>query len=195
MGKKLHLGATGEAEREPLGALGTPMPGVEAVGAIFPDNEDEDDDFPENWEPQGSLDAPTPRPGFTQHWVRMAILGQPDAQNLANRSHQGWRPRRVESVPEEERRRFPVFRDERLGDIIIREGLVLCEMPNRLVEKRNEHYRNKHTRQVNSLKDRIAEQNEHSGHGIRNMHIAEQRTDIGINPQIHNGRKPNVAAD
>lgn len=199
----LHLGPVGEnaetagAPVIAAGALDTATPGLDTASAVFSE-EYEEDEFPEDWEAQGTLDAPTPRPGHTQHWVRMAILGQSDAKNLASRSHQGWRPRRVETVPEGERRRFPVFRDGRLGDIIMREGLILCEMPNRLVEKRNAHYRSKHERQLSSLNDRIAEQNEGGGHGITNMHIAERKSTVGISPQTHSGRKaakPTVAAD
>lgn len=47
-----------------------------------------------------NLKAPPPRLGYEQRWVRVSILNEDDFSNLQRQLHFGYRPRRLDSVPE-----------------------------------------------------------------------------------------------
>lgn len=141
-----------------------------------------------DWSPPSLMEAPEPLPGMRQRWVRFDNRGEPDVKNRVLQERNGWRPRRLDTVPEGERQRFPVVADAKHGDVIKHGELVLCHMPKRLVDQRNEFFRRRHDRQMASLPERMAQVNAMGGHGIENLHVAENRTRVTT-------RKPIVQAD
>lgn len=110
----------------------------------------DDDEWPEVWNPPVQLDAPPPRPGMRQRWVRVAIGDKEDVKNVARMNKQGWRPRRVETVPGN----FApdqLLKQGRFEGCIGAEGLVLCEMPEALAKQRDAYYRDKRNRQMEGV--------------------------------------------
>jgi hypothetical protein len=87
------------------------------------------------WVRPTSLDAPPPRTGYRQKWVRSSMFGREDATNWMRRLREGWVPRDAGTVPEN----FPVptMQHGKFGNVIAVEGMVLCEMPAERVKQRN----------------------------------------------------------
>lgn len=137
----------------------------------------DDDEF--EWEPGQQLDAPAARPGYAQRWVRMSLLGTPDTKNRANAEHRGWKPRRVETVPEGERKRYPGIADSKIGDVITNGELVLCEMPEKRAEAMRAYFRNKSKGQTDALlADSIRESEKNSRGGFHPMQVTERKTRV-----------------
>ena len=92
------------------------------------------------WRPSNLLEAPEPRPGFAQRWVATMVLGQETPTNVAKRLREGWVPRDPKTVKELDT--FPTIEHGRFAGHIGIEGMVLCEMPTKMVKQRNEYYAN-----------------------------------------------------
>ncbi len=90
------------------------------------------------WKRPTSLDAPEPRPGYVQRWVRDPLTADAGDTNWLMKYREGWRPRPPETIPGVE----AYFRGRSSqGHDIVRVGnLVLCEMPTRVWEQRRAHY-------------------------------------------------------
>lgn len=108
------------------------------------------------WVRPTSLAAPPARPGFKQRWIRVSMYGQEDATNAARRLREGWKPRPAESLPSN----FPlptISHGQWAGCVGI-EGMILCEMPESLVERRNEYYADKTKRITDSIEHDLQQQ-------------------------------------
>jgi hypothetical protein len=93
------------------------------------------------WTLGQSLEAPPPRKGMRQRWVRVAIRGEDDATNVARKMREGWKPRSIDSVPTNFN--LPtISQGEWVGCIGV-EGMVLMEMPEQLATKRDKFFRDK----------------------------------------------------
>ena len=91
-----------------------------------------------SWRPSNLLEAPEARPGFKQRWIATMVLGQDQPTNVAKRLREGWQPRDTKTVKDAQH--FATIEHGKFaGDIGI-EGMVLCEMPEELVNERNEYY-------------------------------------------------------
>lgn len=86
---------------------------------------DEHEDF--NFEPPGLLDAPEPRPGYVQRWIRTLANGSHDPRNRHKATLAGWKPRDPGSLPAKWSS-APTHNSE-LGHVIGVEGMVLMERP------------------------------------------------------------------
>lgn len=129
-----------------------------------------DDEFPAEWAPPGALDAPEPRAGMDQRWVRFNLLGAPDPQNRSRQSGQGWRPRRINTVPEGERIRYPSMNDSTWGDIIAQGALVLCERPMHLSLQRKKYFDDQRKGQMQALVDQHILPDSGRGYGAVELH-------------------------
>lgn len=102
---------------------------------------DRDSELPTSWKRPSQLDAPAPRPGYANRWVRYRMGNQEDADNLDKMLDQGWRPvkrsaaSRVHELTADLRGKY--------GQYIVKRGLILMELPEGLVAERNKHYRKK----------------------------------------------------
>lgn len=112
---------------------------------------DRDSELPTSWKRPSQLDAPEPRPGYVQRWVRYRMGNQEDADNLDKMLDQGWRPvkrsaaKRVHELTADLRGKY--------GQYIVKRGLILMELPEKLAAERNKHYRRK-LRQMTDAIDR-----------------------------------------
>lgn len=150
------------------------------------------DDMEKNWAPPTQLDAPAPREGFTQRWIRSSLLGKADAKNVSQQGGQGWRPRTLTSVPEGERKRYPTSKDARTqAEFMVNGDLVLCEMPNRMFKQMSDHYRKVARGQTDALIDANLANAAVKGaerHGMHAPGVVERSSKV-----TH--RRPIVAAD
>ena len=90
------------------------------------------------WRPSNLLEAPEPRPGFKQRWIATMVLGQEQPTNVAKRMREGWQPRDLKTVKNAQN--FPTIEHGKFAGYIGVEGMVLCEMPEEMVNERNEYY-------------------------------------------------------
>lgn len=111
-------------------------------------------DFPNpdsNWERPSELQAPKPRPGFTQRWIRIKLGNESDARNSQRKFREGWVPRGVDTVPEGYAP--PTFLHPQLGNLIGVEDLILCEMPITKAQQRNAYYRNRRDKMIEGIEN------------------------------------------
>ena len=78
------------------------------------------------WKPPPLLDAPTPRPGYTQRWIATSIQGKDTPDNVYKRMREGWEPRKADTVKD---KLFPTINHGQWAGSIGIEGMLLCEMP------------------------------------------------------------------
>jgi hypothetical protein len=120
------------------------------------------------WIRPSSLEAPTPRKGFRQRWVRVGSMGQDDPTNTARKFREGWRPRPSDSLPKGYH--APTISHGKWAGCVGVEGMVLCEMPEKMALKRTAHY-NQKTQLVTDAIEGELQQQSHP-----NMQITQQRT-------------------
>ena len=90
------------------------------------------------WRPSNLLEAPEPRPGYKQRWIATMVLGQETPTNVAKRLREGWQPRDPKTVKNAEH--FPTIEHGKFVGHIGIEGMLLCEMPEEMVNERNMYY-------------------------------------------------------
>jgi hypothetical protein len=103
----------------------------------------------EPWKLPAELDAPKPRDGYTQRWVRIRVGNNEDSKNSMKKFREGWLPRSVETVPAGYAP--PTFLHPRLGDVIGVDDLILCEMPIKKAMQRNAYYRSRADRMIQGI--------------------------------------------
>jgi len=92
------------------------------------------------WKPPSLLDAPEPRPGYTQRWIATSIQGKDTPDNVYKRMREGWEPRKADSVKE---KLFPTINHGQWAGSIGIEGMLLCEMPVEKHRAMKDYYRNR----------------------------------------------------
>lgn len=88
------------------------------------------------WRRPSNLDAPEPRPGYVQRWVRAEFRTEADNLNWQSKMREGWTPRDPATVPEAET--WYVGNNRFMDKAVIRVGgMILVEIPEaRLLAKR-----------------------------------------------------------
>lgn len=109
---------------------------VDGVDAI-----DRDSASPTEWRRPSNLDAPAPRPGYVQRWVRYRSGNTEDIDNLEKSMDQGWRPR--ERSTAKRGHELTARSSGQYGKYYVKRGLMLMEMPLKLAQQRNAFYRKK----------------------------------------------------
>ena len=120
------------------------------------------------WVRPTSLEAPPARPGFTQRWIRVGMNGQDDPTNTARKFREGWKPRPAGSIPASYH--APTVQHGKWAGCIGVEGMLLCEMPNSMVEKRRKHYQAKTDNTTNAIADELQK------HARPGMPITQERS-------------------
>lgn len=90
-----------------------------------------------SWRRPSALPDPDPRKGFVHRWIRVSSLGVTDTKNVSSKRREGWEPVKAEDYPE-----IDVMNDDesRFPDGIEVGGLVLCRMPEEILEQRKAHF-------------------------------------------------------
>lgn len=108
------------------------------------------------WVRPTSLEAPPPRPGFVQRWIRVGMLGQDDPTNTARKFREGWKPRPATSIPASYH--TPTIQHGKWAGCIGVEGMLLCEMPESIRDRRTKHYQAKTDLVTNTIQDELQKQ-------------------------------------
>lgn len=140
---------------------------------------DEDLDGGEGWAPPSALQAPPPRPGYVQRWIRAEQNGSPDTKNVSSKHREGWRPRDPATVPAGY---FPpTLGHGSFEGYIGVEGMVLCEMPVKVHQQRQRYYRGKVSNQEQAISQDLFKQ---TGGQVQ----------TGSKSRVTRGRRPQPAA-
>lgn len=118
-----------------------------------------------------SLDAPPPREGKTQRWVRHSIHGAGDPKNLNRMWREGWRPRPADTLPEDWQV-FANFANQNEGQVVV-DDLLLMEIDSRVLEKRKIATEQATRRQMEGVEHDL-ESTQIAGHPI----IKDHRTSV-----------------
>lgn len=144
-------------------------------------------DWDRPWSPPSNLEAPPPRPGMTQRWIRVGTADRQDANHQAKQFRNGWRPRRADTVPEGY---FPpTLQHGSYSGCIGVEGLILCEMPVARARQMKAHYRHKLERQTEGIEQDLLNVQRPGARGLGPIEKNHQSTvSVGRRP-------PRVAPD
>lgn len=104
-----------------------------------------------DWSRPSELEAPKPRAGFTQRWIRVRLGNDEDARNSMRKFREGWLPRQLDTVPDGYSP--PTFFHSRMGNVIGVEDLILCEMPIKKALQRNAYYKAKRDRMIEGIEN------------------------------------------
>lgn len=124
------------------------------------------------WVRPTSLEAPPARPGFAQRWIRVAIRNEEDPTNTARKFREGWKPRPADTVPASHQ--APTISHGKWAGTIGVEGMVLCEMPKTMVEKRRKFYSNETQRVTDAIESELQAQSH------PNMQITQERSSKAV---------------
>jgi hypothetical protein len=86
--------------------------------------------------PPSTLPDPTPQPGWKFRWIATALLGAALPQNVSRKTREGWEPVKALDHPE------LMLAGDKNGNVELG-GLILCKMPEELVDSRNNFTANK----------------------------------------------------
>jgi hypothetical protein len=89
------------------------------------DTIDRDADVATQWRRPSNLDAPDPRPGYVQRWVRYRSGNVEDTENLEKAMDQGWRPR--ERTTEKRGHELTAKTSGTYGKYYVKRGLMLTK--------------------------------------------------------------------
>lgn len=112
---------------------------------------------PKQWQRPETLPEPDKQAGYKYKWVRVAILGQADARNISSKLREGYEPVRIEEQP-----KFQLLVDpnSRFKDNIEVQGLLLCKIPEELVEQRSAFYAKQTRDQIESVDNNFMREND-----------------------------------
>lgn len=94
--------------------------------------------------PSSSLPVPNKRPGIKHRWIATHVLGESVQSNVSKKNREGWEPVKADDYPEL-RLTGDVNGNVELG------GLMLCSIPEGMVEARTEYFKDKSQAQIDSV--------------------------------------------
>ena len=109
------------------------------------------------WKPPTLLPDPTPQPGIAFRWVRTATMGEADALNVSTKMREGWEVCKAEDHPELQ---IMSDMDPTFPGSVQIGGLMLCKTSAENMEARNEYFREKTARQMESVDNNYLREND-----------------------------------
>lgn len=141
------------------------------------------------WRRPMNLDAPTPRPGMVQRWVRAEFRSESDNLNWQSKAREGWKPRDPATINSAESY-FGFTSSQHNGQGVIRVGgLILMEMDERRLHAKRQSITAQTRRQEDSVSvdtDKISREGQALGAAPI---VREERTEVST------GRRPTTMAN
>jgi hypothetical protein len=110
-----------------------------------------------SWQRPSALPAPEPRDGLKFRWVRTSTLGDADNRNVSMRFREGYTPVAAKDFPE---LRMMNDRNSQFPDNIEVGGLLLCSIPEEVVEDRSAQMADKARQQMESVDRNFLREND-----------------------------------
>ena len=130
-----------------------------------------------------NTDAPPPRPGYVQRWIRTGIQDTPDPTNLARSERFGWKPRRSDTVGESWR--HMASQHGPWAGVIVLHNMVLCERPKEVDDQHRQYLAKRTKHQTRAVVD-----------NLEGMEHADMPMSILMQSRVHKGgRTPVVMKD
>lgn len=108
-------------------------------------------DVPTQWREPRRLDAPPPRPGYRNRFIRFRQDNEEDTAHFDDMIEEGWRPVKRKSV--KKGHELTSNTHGKHGQYYVKRGLILMEIPEKLAIQRERFY-NKQLRDMNKGVDR-----------------------------------------
>ncbi len=166
-----------EGLRDERGSQDERMRETDPETALFSEKVDDD-----AWKSPMNLQAPPPRPGYTQRWVRVAVQSEADVSNMARSFRQGFRPRRIDTV--EDRSAYSSISHGEHAGVIGVHGMILCERPV-TVDKRHREY----------IRSRTDLQSQAVISDLEKVERKDMPISIEMTSRTERGKRPKVAPD
>lgn len=112
---------------------------------------------PQNWQPASLLPNIEVADGYKVRYIRKELLGKVDPTNMSRKVREGWEPCRLEDHPELQAFVDP---DAVASGMIEIGGLVACQMPEEMIEQRNQFYASKNATQIQSVDNAYMKEND-----------------------------------
>ena len=109
------------------------------------------------WEPRSTLPEIKHEAGWAYRWVRVSLVNEADNLNVSSRMREGWEPVKHSEHPEVN---LPADPNSRFKDGIEVGGLLLCKMPQEMVDQRNEYFKDKARAQEQAVDNNLMRQND-----------------------------------
>ena len=100
------------------------------------------------WAPSSVLPTPDPQDGYVFRWVRTAMRGTEDNQNVSRKLRDGWEPVRLEDHPE--LMLLPDI-DTRFDGAAVSSGLMLCKRAKEIDDAQKEYLRKEAENQMEAV--------------------------------------------
>ena len=95
-------------------------------------------EWPKEYKPPSSLDAPPAPDGFRHRWIRAESMGFNDTKNIHGRLRSGYELVRADEYDDEQ---YPVVMDGKYAGVIGVGGLLLARIPEELAQARMDYQR------------------------------------------------------
>jgi hypothetical protein len=140
----------------------------------------------DEWMAPMMTNAPDPRPGYVQRWVRTSTLGTEDVSNLMRKQNEGWMPRSAETIPQG----FfaPIINHAKYGNVVSNGDMILMERDEK-THRRQRAFIERQTRNQTSGIERYLSQQMPGGHGFSAGEVDK------FERQVSTGRRPKIADD
>lgn len=102
-----------------------------------------------SWVPPTMLPDPEPQAGWVFKWVRAGSRGTDDKTNYQKRLREGWEPVDAAEHPE----MMVMLNIGQHAGLVEVGGLILCKMPQEMVDQRTRYYRDRTVAELNSAED------------------------------------------
>ena len=109
------------------------------------------------WAPPSLLPEFKKQPGWAYRWIRISLANDADNLNVSSKMREGWEPVKHSEHPEIQ---LPASADSRFKDSVEIGGLLLCKMPQEMVDQRNAYYRQKAEGQARAVDNSFMKEND-----------------------------------
>ena len=109
------------------------------------------------WAPPSLLPEFKKQPGWAYRWIRVTLANEPDARNASSKMREGWEPVKHSEHPEIN---LPVSSNGNFKDAVEVGGLLLCKMPQEMVDQRNAYYKDKADGQAKAVDNSFMKEND-----------------------------------
>jgi len=109
------------------------------------------------WAPPSLLPEFKKQPGWAYRWIRVTLANEPDARNASSKMREGWEPVKHSEHPEIKLTSNP---NSQYKDAVEVGGLILCKMPQEMVDQRNAYYKQKAEGQAQAVDNSFLKEND-----------------------------------
>ena len=109
------------------------------------------------WAPPSLLPEFKKQPGWAYRWIRVTLANEPDARNASSKMREGWEPVKHSEHPEIKLTSNP---NSQFKDAVEVGGLILCKMPQEMVDQRTAYYKKKTEGQAQAVDNSFLKEND-----------------------------------